>query len=58
MRPPDGDNAGAHHHPTKLPEHLRPDHQVGDSSLIPQGDEHYAFGAAGPLTNENETGRL
>src|SRR5689334_469617 len=53
-----GDHAGSHHHAAELLEHLRPDHQVGDPGLVFQRDEHDAFGAARPLTDENQASRL
>jgi hypothetical protein len=36
----------------------RPDHQVGDTGLILDRDEHDTLGAAGPLPHQDETRRL
>jgi hypothetical protein len=54
----DAQHSSGEDYPSLLFIEGRPDDQVGDASLVFDGDEHHAFRRAGHLPHEHEAGGL
>src|SRR6516164_7332637 len=53
-----GDHACGYHRAAEPVEHLRPHHEIGDTRLVLEGDEHDPLGAARTLAHQHQPGRL
>src|SRR3546814_19524444 len=53
-----GEHAGRQDDAPILFEDLRPDDEIGDAGFVFAGDEHHALGAAGPMSDQHDTGGI
>src|SRR6516162_6852949 len=53
-----GDHACGDHRAAEPVEHLWPHHEIGDTRLVLEGDEHDPLGAARTLTHQHQPGHL